>query len=177
MIDTIYPQKEYHMLKLSRLVQHPYNVKVDYYTPLSIEVTNIPPYSDKNYFRLVKSENLLEIGLDATSYQLTNIILVQASNVSLVEKLSLKNVEMKQGCPIFLDDISFNSALHDLDQSFEVSLSKDKLKIQLIDLEEEFYLVNGRVYLGFSQDERLVTIILLDLNDEEYEDLKDSFKL
>ena len=165
------------MLKLSCLIQHPYNVKVDYYTPLSIEVTNIPPYSDKNYFRLVKSENLLEIGLDATSYQLTNIILVQTSNVSLVEKISLKNVEMKQGCPIFLDDISFTSGLHDLDQSFEVFLSKDKLKIQLIDLEEEFYLVNGRVYLGFSQDERLVTIILLDLNDEEYEDLKDSFKL
>ena len=165
------------MLKLSRLVQHPYNIKVDYYTPLSIEVTNIPPYSDKNYFRLVKSENLLEIGLDATSYQLTNIILVQTSNVSLVEKISLKNVEMKQGCPIFLDDISFTSGLHDLDQSFEVFLSKDKLKIQLINLEEVFYLVNGRLYLGFSQDERLVTIILLDLNDEEYEDLKDSFKL
>ncbi|MFR4639412.1 MAG: hypothetical protein ACLT8H_09870 [Streptococcus parasanguinis] len=42
------------MLKLSLLVQYPYNVKVDYYTPLTIEVTNIPPYSDKNYFRLVK---------------------------------------------------------------------------------------------------------------------------
>lgn len=165
------------MLKLSRLVQHPYNVKVDYYTPLTIEVTNIPPYSDKNYFRLVKNENLLEIGLDATSYQLTNIILVQASNVSLVEKLSLKNVEMKQGCPVFLDDISFANGLHDLDQSFQVFLSKDKLKIQLINLEEVFYLVNGRLYLGFSQDERLVTIILLDLKDEEYEDLKDSFKL
>ena len=164
------------MLKLSRLVLHPYNVKVDYHTPLTIEVTKIPPYADKNYFRLVKSENLLEIGLDATSYQLTNIILVQTSNVSLVEKISLKNVEMKQGCPIFLDDISFTSGLHDLDQSFEVFLSKDKLKIQLIDKEEAFYLVNGRVYLGFSQDERLVTILLLDLNDEEYEDLKDSFK-
>lgn len=164
------------MLKLSRLVLHPYNVKVDYYTPLTIEVTNIPPYADKNYFRLVKSENLLEIGLDATSYQLTNIILVQASKVSLVEKLSLKNVEMKQGCPVFLDDISFAKGLYDLDQSFEVFLSKDKLKIQLIDKEEAFYLVNGRVYLGFSQDERLVTILLLDLNDEEYEDLKDSFK-
>lgn len=84
------------------MVQHPYNVKVDYNTPLLIEVTNIPPYSDKNYFRLVKSGNLLEIGLDATSYQLTNIILIQISNVSLVEKLSLKNVEMKQGCPVFL---------------------------------------------------------------------------
>ena len=84
---------------------------------------------------------------------------------------------MKQGCPIFLDDISFTSGLHDVDRSFEVFLSKDKLKIQLIDLEEVFYLVNGRVCLGFSQDERLVTIILLDLNDEEYEDLKDSFKL
>ena len=165
------------MLKLSRLVQHPYNVKVDYYTPLSIEVTNIPPYSDKNYFRLVKSENLLEIGLYATSYQLTNIILVQTSNVSLVEKLSLKNVEMKQGCPVFLDDFSFANGLHDLDQSFEVFLSKDKLKIQLIDKEEAFYLVNGRVYLGFSQDERLVTILLLVLKDEEYEDLKESFKL
>ena len=165
------------MLKLSRLIQYPYNVKVNYYTPLTIEVTNIPPYADKNYFRLVKIENLLEIGLDATSYQLTNIILVQTSNVSLVEKISLKNVEMKQGCPIFLDDISFTSGLHDLDQSFEVFLSKDKLKIQLIDKEEAFYLVNGRVYLGFSQDERLVTILLLDLNDEEYEDLKDSFKL
>ena len=164
------------MLKLSRLIQYPYNVKVNYYTPLTIEVTNIPPYADKNYFRLVKIENLLEIGLDATSYQLTNIILVQTSNVSLVEKISLKNVEMKQGCPIFLDDISFTSGLHDLDQSFEVFLSKDKLKIQLIDKEEAFYLVNGRVYLGFSQDERLVTILLLDLNDEEYEDLKDSFK-
>lgn len=164
------------MLKLSRLVLHPYNVKVDYYTPLTIEVTNIPHYADKNYFRLVKSENLLEIGLDATSYQLTNIILVQASKVSLVEKLSLKNVEMKQGCPVFLDDISFAKGLYDLDQSFEVFLSKDKLKIQLIDKEEAFYLVNGRVYLGFSQDERLVTILLLDLNDEEYEDLKDSFK-
>lgn len=165
------------MLRLSRLLQHPYNVKVDYYTPLAIEVTNAPPYLGKNYFRLVKNESLLEIGLDATSYQLTNIILVQASKVSLVEKLSLKNVEMKQGCPIFLDDISFTSGIHDLDQSFEVFLSKDKLKIQLIDLEEEFYLVNGRVYLGFSQDERLVTILLLDLKDEEYEDLKDSFKL
>ena len=164
------------MLKLSRLIQYPYNVKVNYYTPLTIEVTNIPPYADKNYFRLVKIENLLEIGLDATSYQLTNIILVQASNVSLVEKLSLKNVEMKQGCPVFLDDISFAKGLYDLDQSFEVFLSKDKLKIQLIDKEEAFYLVNGRVYLGFSQDERLVTILLLDLNDEEYEDLKDSFK-
>ena len=165
------------MLKLSRLVQHPYDVKVDYYTPLTIEVTNIPPYSDKNYFRLVKSENLIEIGLDTTSYQLTNIILVQASNVSLVGKLSLKNVEMKQGCPVFLDDISFANGLHDLDQSFEVFLSKDKLKIQLIDKEEAFYLVNGRVYLGFSQDERLVTILLLVLKDEEYEDLKESFKL
>ena len=88
------------MLKLSRLVQHPYNVKVEYYTPLSIEVTNIPPYSDKNYFRFVKNESLLEIGLDASSYQLTNIILVQTSKISLVEKLSLKNVEMKQGCPV-----------------------------------------------------------------------------
>ena len=164
------------MLKLSRLIQYPYNVKVNYYTPLTIEVTNIPPYADKNYFRLVKSENLLEIGLDASSYQLTNIILVQASNVSLVEKLSLKNVEMKQGCPVFLDDISFATGLHDLDQLFEVFLSKDKLKIQLIDKEEAFYLVNGRGCLGFSQDERLVTILLLDLNDEEYEDLKDSFK-
>lgn len=165
------------MLKLSRLIQPTYNVKVDYYTPLTIEVTNIPPYSDKNYFRLVKANNLLEIGLDATSYQLTNIILVQASKVSLVEKLSLKNVEIKQGCPVFLDDISFTSGLHDLEQLFEVFLSKDKLKIQLIDKEEVFYLVNGRVYLGFSQDERLVTIILLDLKDEEYEDLKDSFEL
>lgn len=165
------------MLRLSRLLQTTYNVKVDYYTPLTIEVTNIPPYSDKNYFRLVKANNLLEIGLDATSYQLTNIILVQASNVNLVEKLSLKNIEMKHGFPIFLDDISFTSGLHDLDESFEVFLSKDKLKIQLIDKEEAFYLVNGRVYLGFSQDERLVTIILLDLKDEEYEDLKDSFEL
>lgn len=89
------------MLKLSLLVQYPYNVKVDYYTPLTIEVTNIPPYSDKNYFRLVKNENLLEIGLDATSHQLTNIILVQASKVSLVEKLSLKNVEMKRRGVLF----------------------------------------------------------------------------
>ena len=77
------------MLKLSCLIQHPYNVKVDYYTPLTIEVTNIPPYSDKNYFRLVKKK-LARNWIDATSYQLTNIILVQTSNVSLVEKLSLK---------------------------------------------------------------------------------------
>ena len=44
-------------------------------------------------------------------------------------------------------------------------------------MEETYYLTNGRVKLGFSQDGILVSILLLDLTDKEYADLKDSFKL
>ncbi|RSI29816.1 hypothetical protein [Streptococcus sanguinis] len=49
------------MLKLSQLINATYNVEVDYYIPLTIEVSGIPSYAEKNYFRLVKENSLLEI--------------------------------------------------------------------------------------------------------------------
>ena len=44
-------------------------------------------------------------------------------------------------------------------------------------MEETSDLTNGQVKLGFSKDGILVSILLLDLTDKEYADLKDSFKL
>ena len=157
------------MLKLSQSINATYNVEVDYYTPLTIEVSGIPSYAEKNYFRLVKENSLLEIGIDIESHQLMNIILVQISSASLVDQIVVKEIADKQGCPVFQSD--------DLNQSFDVFLSREILKIQLIDVEETSYLTNGRVKLSFSQDGRLVSILLLDLTDKEYSDLKDSFKL
>lgn len=165
------------MLKLSQLINATYNVEVDYYIPLTIEVSGIPSYAEKNYFRLVKENSLLEIGIDIESHQLMNIILVQISSASLVDQIVVKEIADKQGCPVFQSDISFTNGLHDINQSFDVFLSREILKIRLIDVEETSYLTNGRVKLGFSQDGILVSILLLDLTDKEYTDLKDSFKL
>ena len=165
------------MLKLSQLINATYNVEVDYYTPLMIEVSGIPSYAEKNYFRLVKENSLLEIGIDIESHQLMNIILVQISSASLVDQIVVKEIADKQGCPVFQSDILFTNGLHDINQSFDVFLSREILKIRLIDVEETSYLTNGRVKLGFSQDGILVSILLLDLTDKEYADLKDSFKL
>ena len=165
------------MLKLSQLINATYNVEVDYYIPLTIEVSGIPSYAEKNYFRLVKENSLLEIGIDIESYQLMNIILVQISSASLVDQIVVKEIADKQGCPVFQSDILFTNGLHDINQSFDVFLSREILKIRLIDVEETSYLTNGRVKLGFSQDGILVSILLLDLTDKEYADLKDSFKL
>lgn len=165
------------MLKLSQSINATYNVEVDYYTPLTIEVSGIPSYAEKNYFRLVKENSLLEIGIDIESHQLMNIILVQISSASLVNQIVVKEIADKQGRPVFQSDISFTNGLHDINQSFDVFLSREILKIRLIDVEETSYLTNGRVKLGFSQDGILVSILLLDLTDKEYSDLKDSFKL
>lgn len=105
-----------------------------------------------------------------------NIILVQVSNVTLMGDISLEEVEEIEGIPVFRDTIMFTNGLHDRKQSFDVFLSKDFLKIQLLNPKETMYLTNGRVKLGFSQDGTLVSILLVELTCHEYEILKNSFE-
>lgn len=165
------------MLKLTQLAYDTYNSEVDYYTPLTIECSSYFSYMQKNYFRLVSDNSLLEIGINPDSNQLMNIILVQVSNATLVDDISVKQVQDKEGIPIFSDNTIFINGLYDMKQSFDVFLSKEVLKIQLFNDEENLYLSNGRVKLGFSQDKTLVNIILVGLTYEEYEVLKDCFEL
>lgn len=165
------------MLKLNYSVSATYDIEVDYYTPLTVEVSGISPFAEKNYFRLVTEGNLLEIGLDVNTNQLMNIILVQASNARLVKQIRENSTADKQGIPVFKENLTFTNGLYDVKHSFEVLLSKESLKIQLTDVEESFFLSSGRVKLGFSQDETLVSMALLNLKNAEYTDLKDSFKL
>ena len=165
------------MLKLSQLTYDTYKSEVDYYTPLTIECSSYFPYMQRNYFRLVSDNSLLEIGINRDSNQLMNIILVQVSNAILVDDISVKQVQDKEGIPIFSDNTTFTNGLYDMKQPFDVFLSKKVLKIQLFNDEEASYLSNGRVKLGFSQDKTLVNILLVGLTYEDYEVLKDCFKL
>ena len=128
------------------------------------------------YFRLVGDNSLLEIGINPDSFRLVNIILVQVSNVTLMDDMSIEEVEEIEGIPVFRDTIMFTNGLHDRKQSFDVFLSKDFLKIQLLNPKETMYLTNGRVKLGFSQDGTLVSILLVELTCHEYEILKNSFE-
>lgn len=165
------------MLKLSQLAYDTYKSEVDYYTPLTIECSGYFPYMQRNYFRLISDNSLLEIGINPDSNQLMNIILVQVSNAILVDDISIKQVQDKEGIPIFSDNTTFTNGLYDMKQSFDVFLSKKVLKIQLFNDEGVSYLSNGRVKLGFSQDKTLVNILLVGLTCEEYEVLKDCFEL
>ena len=164
------------MLTLSHVIEDTYNVEVDYYTPLTIECSSFPSYIRKAYFRLVGDNSLLEIGINPDSFRLMNIILVQVSNVTLMDDMSIEEVEEIEGIPVFRDTFMFTNGLHDRRHSFDVFLSKDFLKIQLLNPKETMYLTNGRVKLGFSQDGPLVSILLVELASHEYEILKNSFE-
>lgn len=181
--ELLYQFSSYHlelrgatMLTLSHVIEDTYNVEVDFYTPLTIECSSFPSYIRKAYFRLVGDNSLLEIGINPDSFRLMNIILVQVSNVTLMGDMSLEEVEEIEGIPVFRDTIMFTNGLHDRKQSFDVFLSKDFLKIQLLNPKETMYLTNGRVKLGFSQDGTLVSILLVELTCHEYEILKNSFE-
>ena len=179
--ELLYQFRSYHlelrgstMLTLSHVIEDTYNVEVDYYTPLTIECSSFPSYIRKAYFRLVGDNSLL--GINPDSFRLMNIILVQVSNVTLMGDMSLEEVEEIEGIPVFRDTIMFTNGLHDRKQSFDVFLSKDILKIQLLNPKETMYLTNGRVKLGFSQDGTLVSILIVELTCHEYEILKNSFE-
>ena len=95
------------MLTLSHVIEDTYNVEVDYYTPLTIECSSFPSYMRKAYFRLLGDNSLLEIGINPDSFRLMNIILVQVSNVTLMDDMSLEEVEEIEGIPVFRDTVMF----------------------------------------------------------------------
>ena len=103
----------------------------------------------KAYFRLVGDNSLLEIGINPDSFRLMNIILVQVSNVTLMDDMSLEEVEEIEGIPVFRDTVMFTNGLHDRRQSFDVFLSKDFLKIQLLNPKETMYLTNTLCFCLF----------------------------
>lgn len=154
-------------------------VNIDYYVPFTIKLGNRESYTSKIYWRIGNFINsLLEISIDEKSGMLRDVTLVSVDKAYLVNT-TLKNVEsVESGTPVFLPDENIQNGLCDHVMDFYVYLSKEFI---MVNFSEEChpckFVELERVRFGFDNNNKLISVIVKDLSDDEYIELKDGLKL
>lgn len=154
-------------------------VDIDYYVPFTINLGNEKSYTPKTYWRIGNfKDSLMEISIDEKSGMLRDITLTSVNKAHLVNE-TLENIDIvENGTPIFLLDGDIKNGLCDQVMDFYVYLSRDFIMVKFCEESHLYKFIElGRVRFGFDKDNKLISVIIKDLSDNEYSELKDSLKL
>ena len=154
-------------------------VNIDYYVPFSIKLGNRKSYTSKTCWRIGNFKNsLMEISIDDKSGMLRDVTLISVDKAYLVNT-TLQNVEaVESGTPVFMLDGNIQNGLCDHVMDFYVYLSKEFIMVNFGEECHPYKFVElERVRFGFDNDNKLISVIVKDLSDDEYSELKDGLKL
>lgn len=152
---------------------------IDYYVPFTIKLENKKPYSNKVCWRSGNfKKSLIEISMEKENGVLSDITLVSVDNAVLTDT-SLDNINlMKDGVPVFSIKGNIKNGLCDQVMDFYVYLNT---KFIMVNLNKQIipckYVKLEKVLFGFDKDCKLNSIILKDLSDYEYKELKTGLNL
>lgn len=155
------------------------DVKVDYYVPFTMNVGRRELYAPKTYWRTGNFKNsFMEISIDEKNGMLRDITLVSVNKAVLTDAV-LENVEiLESGTPMFLLDGDIKNGLCDERMDFYVYLSEKFIKVDFGEKSHSCTFIElERGLFGFDENNKLVSIIIKELSDDEYHELKDGLKL
>ena len=154
-------------------------IDIDYYVPFTINIENEEKYKKKVYWRTGNlKKSLIEIAIDESSGILRDITLTSVDKAYLLNT-EIKDIEeVTSGIPVFLIDTNINNGLCDHLMDIYVYLGVEFVMVNFGEKIYPFQFIEfDRVRMGFDVDNRLVTIIIMDLSSYEYNELKESFRL
>lgn len=155
------------------------DINIDYYVPFTISIECEDRYGAKTCWRTGNFKNsLIEISLDARSGVLRDITLISIDKAVLLDTI-LENInDVESGTPVFLLEGNIKNGIYDHLMNFTVFLGLDFI---MVELEEDScickFIELERVRFGIDNNNKLVSIIIKELTEFEYEELKDSLKL
>lgn len=153
--------------------------EIDYYVPFTISIEDENVYSAKSCWRTGNLKNsLVEIEIDKESGILRNITLTSVDKAFLVNT-TLKNVdEIEYGTPILFLDGDIKNGICDEPMNIYVYLGLDYIMVKFgedVDICEFIELERAR--FGFDKDNKLASIVVKNLSNYEYNELKEGLKL
>lgn len=154
------------------------NIDIDYYVPFTISIECEKKYDDRICWRTGNFKNsLIEITLDARNGILKDITLTSIDKAVLLDTMLETVNEVESGTPAFSIEGNTKNGIHDEVMNFTVVLGIDFIMVKL---EEDNctckFIELERVRFGIDNN-RLVSIIVKNLTEFEYSELKDSLKL
>ena len=154
-------------------------VNIDYYVPFTINIDSKKMNARRICWRTGNlKKSLIEISIDEESGIVQEITLVSVDKVfSIDTKLESLN-KCERGVPAFKVSGSIKNALSDYIKDFNVYLSEEFIMVKLDESTDIYrYIKLERVLFGINKEDRLVSIIIRNLSDNDYNELKASFKL
>jgi len=150
-------------------------IEIDYYVPFTITIDNKNKYVPKIYWRMGDIRtSLIEICINEESGVLKDITLVSVNKVKLVDNKINDIDNVKNGIPIFNIKSNVENGLIDEKRDFEVYLNKDYIMVAFENSKGSCnYIKFGRTTMGFDNDGILNLIVVNDLKENEYNDLKE----
>ena len=167
------------MLKLEKIMENGnYDVEVDFYVPFTIRYQS-KEYEDTICWRIGDfNKSLMEFSIGNKSKILKGVTLVAVSKAHLIDD-TLNSFESSQiGIPILeISEIS-RKILYDSPIEFETFLGKGYIKVEFgKDRDVGCEVTMDRIKFRFNKNNELISVIVIDLSDDEYKDLKDGLKL
>lgn len=154
-------------------------VDIDYYVPFSINIIDKNIYNTKVRWRTGNFKNsLIEVTIDKKDGTLRGITLISVDRAFLVNTVLESIDEVESGTPVFCLDGNIKNDLCDQLMDFYVYLGLNFIMVKF-SKEIQFYkfIELDRVRFGFDKDNKLVSIIVKNLSNHEYTELKDGLKL
>lgn len=155
------------------------DINIDYYVPFAISIECEERYSAKICWRTGNFKNsLIEIALDARNGLLRDITLTSIDKAVLLDTILEDIDDVERGTPVFLLEGNTKNGIYDHLMNFTVFLGLDFIMVKL---EEDScickFIELERVRFGIDNNNKLVSIIIKNLTEFEYGELKDSLKL
>ncbi len=165
-------------LKEVEAVKH-CQVDIDYYVPFSINIENEKLYGAKTCWRIGDlKKSLMEISIDEKSGMLRDITLTSVNKVYL-QKEAIENADIVEtGTPVFDVEGNIKNGLCDEVMDFYVYLNREYIMVNLVKEHHPYkYVALERLRLGFDLDNKLISVIVKDLTNDEFSELKAGLKL
>lgn len=154
-------------------------INIDYYVPFTINLGNDKLYTPKICWRIGNlKKSLMEISIDEKSGILREITLTLVDKAHLVNA-ALENAEIvESGTPVFRLDGTIKNGLCNQVMDFDVYLSMEFIMVNFSEESHPYKFIElERVGFGFDKDNKLISVIIKDLTNDEYRELKEGLKI
>ncbi len=154
-------------------------VDIDYYVPFSINIENEKLYGARICWRIGDlKKSLMEISIDEKSGMLRDITLTSVNKVYLQKEIMENANIVETGTPVFDVDGNIKNGLCDEVMDFYVYLNSGYIMVSFVREHHPYkYVALDRLRLGFDFDNKLISVIVNDLTNDEFSELKDGLKL
>ncbi len=154
-------------------------VNIDYYVPFTINIDSEKTNARRICWRTGNfKKSLIEISIDEERGIVQEITLVSVDKVFSIDTKLKRTSKCEKGVPAFRVNGSLKNALSDYIKDFNVYLNEEYIMVKLDESTGiHRYIELERVLFGINREDRLVSIIIRNLSNYDYNELKAGLKL